>query len=242
MQNNVAIIYRKFCRIKGLNWVKSKRSGSTGVGYTLECLFGKKEDSLPLPDYCGFEIKAMRKNSNKKIHLLNLNPDGNGTCALNRIVDNLRYPNKKNRNYKSFCVDINGKSYRKIGNNKRVIIYTNYEKERLELIAYKNEKLLNLDIYWSFEELNKRLYQKIRYLCLIEADSKFINKNEYFYYYKITFYKYFGFRTFLKLLNMGLITVNFKIDCYEQKHGILSSHGVDFTIKQSHIKYLFKKI
>ena len=50
-------------RLKGiasLGWVRSQRSGPTGVGYTLETLLGIQANSSKAPDYNGIELKAGR--------------------------------------------------------------------------------------------------------------------------------------------------------------------------------------
>jgi MvaI/BcnI restriction endonuclease family len=46
-------------------WVKTLRSGPTGVGFTFESLLGIKANSSRAPDYKGIEIKAGRQNNSK---------------------------------------------------------------------------------------------------------------------------------------------------------------------------------
>lgn len=47
--NNYIELYNSFCKINSIGWIKSKRGGITGSGYTFETLIGKKEDSFFLP-------------------------------------------------------------------------------------------------------------------------------------------------------------------------------------------------
>ena len=175
VQQNIFLIYNKFLEIKEKGWIKTMRTGSTGIGYTFECLINKVEDAKPLPDYYGFEIKTIRRNSSKKVHLFNLTPENTGNDCLRNLLNNLGYPSKSNPRNLAFCVDINGKEFRNIGYYKKAKIYVNYEKERVELIAYKNDKKLDLNIFWSFDYIKRRLYQKLKFLCVIEAENKFID-------------------------------------------------------------------
>ena len=42
LENNILELKKEFDRIKKLNYIKSLRKGSTGVGYTFETLINKK--------------------------------------------------------------------------------------------------------------------------------------------------------------------------------------------------------
>ncbi len=53
-------------RCVGNRWVKTMRSGPTGIGFTLESLLGIKANSSQLPDYKGIELKAGRTNLSKR--------------------------------------------------------------------------------------------------------------------------------------------------------------------------------
>ena len=50
--------------LKKRGFVKTHRSGNTGIGKTLEDLLGIKENNFPGPDGITTELKSARKNSN----------------------------------------------------------------------------------------------------------------------------------------------------------------------------------
>ncbi|MBR2785229.1 MAG: MvaI/BcnI restriction endonuclease family protein [Clostridia bacterium] len=244
MEKNFNSSYFRFLRIKQLGWIKSMRKGPTGVGYTFEELLNKKEDHLPLPDYKGIEIKTMKCFSKHKIHLFNATPDNKGEDTIKTLVNKLGYPDRTNPEFKVFNVSLNAKEYTKIG-YKMIKIAVNHEKEKIELKAYSTYgKNFDLNISWSFKMLEKCLKQKLEKLAIVKVWSKEINNEDYFYYSSISFYKLRDFQTFIKLIEEGIIEVQFKIGIHreEQNLGKTYDRGTDFSIKEENIPLLFEKI
>jgi hypothetical protein len=62
-----------FNKIKQMGWVKSKRRGPTGIGYTLERLLGLSENNIALPDLGEIELKAHRMGAPTMITLFTFN-------------------------------------------------------------------------------------------------------------------------------------------------------------------------
>ena len=238
-------LFKFFSKIRKQGWIESKRKGSTGIGYTLENLLNIEENSLPIADYNGIEIKAMRVFSKKRIHLFNAEPDGDFLFPHERILKKVGYPSKKNHNYKVFLSAAYGNEYTNIGYSKKVKLYVNRKKQKIDFIVtdrfYKN---MQVDISWSFDLIKTKLEQKIKELAIIKAENKFINGKEFFYYKRIEFYKLKDFDTFLKLIEDGTIKVCFKIDVHVEgiKEGKIDNHGTDFSIKEENIEKLFDKI
>src|ERR1043165_8173600 len=54
-------ITAKLSKIKQLGFVRSLRSGPTGIGYTLETLLDIKENNISAPDLGEIELKAQRE-------------------------------------------------------------------------------------------------------------------------------------------------------------------------------------
>lgn len=238
-------LFKKFAKIREQGWIKSNRKGSTGVGYTLEKLLGIEENSLPIADYEGIEIKAMRIFSRKRIHLFNAAPDGDFLFPYERVLENIGYPSKKNPKYKVFLSAANGKNYTNIGYSKKVKLYVNREKQKIDfLVADKFYKNIKIDVSWSFDLLKSKIEQKIKELAIVKAEHKFINETEYFFYRRIEFYKIKDFNTFLKLIEDGTIKISFKINAHTTgiNEGKIDNHGTDFSIKEEDIEKLFTKI
>ena len=77
MEENIRLLRQKFIEIKKLGLIKSLRKGSTGLGFTFESLIGKAEDSRPLPDFNGIEIKTKLGYTKAPITLFTLVPHKN---------------------------------------------------------------------------------------------------------------------------------------------------------------------
>jgi hypothetical protein len=63
----------KFKHIRDIGFVRTKRTGATGIGYTLESLLGISENNSAKPDIEGAELKAHRTNVSGLITLFTFN-------------------------------------------------------------------------------------------------------------------------------------------------------------------------
>ena len=71
------------------------------------------------------------------------------------------------------------------------------------------------------------------------------NKNEkYFWYTNIEFYKLKDFKTFIKLIDDGIIKISINIGVYkdEKRFGKIFNHGMTFDIRRSDIRKLYSRI
>ena len=245
MEKNIIELNEKYKSIKNKGWIKSKRSGTSGIGYTFEKLLDKEEENFPIPDFKEIEIKTMHKYSKRNIHLFNLTPDGDYLFPIKRILNILGYPDKDFPMYKVFNMDVDALNYTKVGLFKKMKLVVNRNKKKLELIVVDNKgKKINIDTSWSFESLYERINLKLKYLALIKADSKKINGDEYFYYNQINFYKIKDFDNFINLLEQGYITVTFKISVFKKgkRLGQVHDHGTGFSINEEHVTKLYDEI
>ena len=239
------ILFKNFAKIREKGWIESKRKGSTGIGYTLEKLLNIEENSLPIADYNGIELKTMRIMSKKTIHLFNAEPDGDYLFPHKRIIEKAGYPSSKNKKYKVFLSAAYGNTYTNIGYSKKIKVFINRKKEKIELkITDRFYRNIKVDVSWSFSLIKNKIEQKIKKLAIIKAENKFINNTEYFYYKRIEFYKNKGFDTFLELIENGTIKICFKLSVYPEgiKEGKIDNHGTDFSIKEENIEKLFTRI
>ena len=245
MKKDVLELYCEYLRIKEMGWVKSERRGPGGIGYTFEFLLNKPEDSLPIPDFGSVEIKTMRKNSRRVLHLFNLTPDGDYLFPIKRILDKLGYPDKKDKEHKVFRMAVNAKEYTNVGVSKRIKLYVNRENERLELIAESTRgKDLSVGVSWSFDILKRHLELKLKYLAIVKADNKIIDDCEYFRYNEITFYELIDFDKFLLLIELGIIKVTFNIGTFKsgRRVGQTYDHGTNFSLHIGYLCNLYRKI
>lgn len=235
----------KFIKIKSAGWIKSKRNGTTGIGYTFEELIGKKEDYSFNPDFLDIEIKTMRQYSKQKIHLFGLSPEeGNGEYPMKKILNKLGYNSKNKPNTKYLKVGINAVEFSNVGYYEKLKIVINRERERIELLAIKNGYKANLEVYWPFDKLETRLKTKLSKLALVIAKNRISNNEEYFYYYSIIFYRLKSFHVFLDLLEKGIITLRFNVEGKIEGNEIteMCDRGSSFLINRIDLDKLFERV
>ena len=141
-------------------------------------------------------------------------------------------------------VVFSGKEYAVLG-YKRIKAVVNWEKKKIELKAYSTYGSdYNLNISWSFKTLKKYYNKKLNYLAVVKACYKKIDGNDYFYYNKIEYYKSKDFKTLLKLIEEGIISIAFKISVYKDQDrlGKIHDRGTDFSIMYKDITLLFDYI
>ena len=85
VNDDIKRLLKQFQQIKDMNWVKSKRKGTTGIGYTFECLLNKEEENLEIPDFGAIEIKTKNFYSRGKIELFVATPDGDSLFAIQSL-------------------------------------------------------------------------------------------------------------------------------------------------------------
>lgn len=245
MNDNIVDLKEKFERIKKMGWVKEQRKGFASIGYTFESLLGKEEDDFPMPDYGNIEIKTMNDNAKTNLHLFTLTPDGDYLFPIKRILDRLGCPLKDATEYKMFYRSFNSKDYTSIGKFKKGKIFVNYKEEKIDLLVYdEKNKNININVSWSFSWLEQRLLLKLKYLAVVRAASRITNHEGYYYYHKISFFKIKDFKTFLKLIDDGIIAITFKIGVFREgkRKGQVYDHGTDFSISIDNLNILYDEI
>lgn len=220
--------------------------GSQNVGMTLEKALGKKPDRKSEPDFYGIEIKSKGKgNIYKYITLFNCGPIGKNQEIL-RIKEKYGYFNKKNKTaYKIFNIAVYCNKLVQIGGNRLATIKIDYQTNEIKLLILSPYlEILDDKCRWNLEELKKRLENKLNFLCYIKADKYVNNGEKYFSYDDVRLYKLKGFNEFLKLIEMGYIRINFKINYYKSGtlQGKTYDHGTGFEIYESALDLLFTKI
>lgn len=76
---------REFTLIKEQSWIKTHRSGPTGIGKTLEDLLEIPENNLGEPDFGEYELKSSRLNSNSMLTMFTKSPEPRGSNTYLRL-------------------------------------------------------------------------------------------------------------------------------------------------------------
>lgn len=243
MNDNIKELLDKFKIINKMGYVETKRKGTTGIGYTLESLLNKEEDSNSLPDINGIELKAKLEFTKTPISLFSMVPKGKEKPLL-YLVENFGYTKKEDpKKLKRFY---NNCYFDKIAKENKTIyaeLKLNSNKIVLE-IKEKRGIIINKELYWNIDEVYERLCKKLPYLALCTAYKKTILNKDYYYYNHITIYKLKNDKNLLiKLIKENKIRIDFQIELKkENDKKILVHRDSVFRINRESIKELFIEI
>lgn len=247
MDSNIKKLLKEFYLIQCKGWVKNTGSGTSSAGTTLEHLFGKQEDALPLPDYLGIELKTKLITSKYEIRLFSAVLD-NKPDLMNKLWQLCSWKCTRNGGTRSLYDNFNALQYSNTHRKYAFKMHINYAKKCVELLLYNNwdKKKVNIDMSWSFRELEQRLKIKLSHMALVHAE-KFVNKEtkeEKFKYLDMTIYKLRSFDVFLKLLEQGIISVNLKMYPFKEpeRQDKFRNRETTFCIFQENLPLLFEKI
>lgn len=234
-----------FYEVKALGFVPSNRSNNTGIGKTFEDYVGVAENNLKEPDLFGFEIKTQRNNTNSLITLFTKSPTApqransylrdtygvpyDGKPYLKRIHSSL-YVDKYNNYFNQYA-------FRLINDrNNRVI--------RVGVHSIDNSKLIDQNVYYSYDTIERSMSKKLSNLLLVNADSKMIGGKEHFHFNKAELFYQFSLARFLDLLDEGKIQYDIRIGSYnnpeKRNYGRTHDHGSGFRVKAKNIYDLYE--
>lgn len=238
------ILKEKYVKIHSKGYIKSVNNYKNGAGLTLENELESTGGDFNVPDFMDIEIKTVYKYRKSDIELFNSAPDGKYFPAALWLAENYGYPDK---DYKSINV-FKGNVYCHIKNNigyrYKFRLNVNKEKNRIELEIYKNNIMINNEIYWDFDTLKDKLERKDNKVSVFTFTRKIINNHYYYKYEAIYMYKLKNFETFISLVEKGFIFVIFKVGIHKSGSykGKISDHGTAFKIYFGNMHKLFYKI
>ena len=220
----------KFDAISAMGFVPTLRSGSTGIGYTLETMLEVEENNSPGGDFMGMELKAFRDddltmNDSEKMNLFLKEP---------KWIDGLRAADRV-RSYG--YVDSNGRR----ALYSTVTIETNSHKLGFEVEADSSRVWMTFAgeriAFWEREILTHRLLEKHSETVFVSAHARGKGKVEEFHYYGVTWCRQPSVDEFISLLKEGDVMLELRMHLKES--GSVRNHGSCFRIKQCRIKDLF---
>ena len=235
----------KLQKINNMGWIENKFKGYGGAGNTFENLIGITQNELEIPDFNGIEIKTKRMYSRSNISLFNCVPDGPHYHEIERLKDLYGYPDYILKNYNVLRADVSAIELRKVGLFFYFKLKVNWETKKLLLLIYDHKAEIIEDfVYWDFDTIEEKLYRKLKYLALIKVNVKRFNQKDFFKYEKIKFYKLKDFKTFMKSIENGKITVKFNIGVYRssKKEGQIHDHGTCFNINEKDLIEIYDNI
>lgn len=231
--------------IKKMGWVKNQRPGNIGgIGNTLEDLLDVAENNLQAPDFGEWELKSQRANSGSLLTLFHYEPKPRNVSIVRDVLLPLYgWPHQKAgtqypADEKSFRQTINTTFYSERGftvhidrKNQRILVSFNFSKIQSRHAQWRDFLKTGVgtgDVrptpYWTFADIEEKLNTKLKNLMYVKAETRYIKGEEYFRYNKIEAYIDPTLDRFLKLLEDGMIYVDF-----DARTG--HNHGTKFRIR-----------
>lgn len=226
-----------YSKIVAKGWVKTHRSGPTGIGKTLEDLLGIAENNIDGPDFGDYELKSCRIDANSMLTIFTKTPQPKGAANTLRTVFGYiseAYANKEKVLHSTLSAD----RFVPIANTGRSL-KIKCGPEKISIIADDQKEYA----YWSREELKKAFEKKYKNkFVYAKAEARGSGANEQFRFIEAYEVSGFNYDSFVKLLEQGKIYIDLRIGQYHggAKDGQTHDHGTGFRIKENDQQYLFK--
>jgi hypothetical protein len=223
----------EFEKIKALGWVKTHRSGPTGIGKTLEDLLGIPENNRDEPDFGDYELKASRKDSQSMLTLFTRAPEPSKSNEYLRKKYGYiseEYDFEKQVLHSTLSID-KWTPVADTGHKLKVECVN----DRIHIVS----ELGTENVYWSHDKLDKVVKKKFKNkLVYVKALSRGSGSNEEFKFVEAFVTDGLDPDKIFELICSGDIYVDLRIGQYED--GRTHDHGTGFRIRECDQDKLFK--
>ena len=243
MDNKIIEGFKKdFLVIKEKGWVASNRTHDTGIGKTFEDLMGIVENNNFLADYKDLlELKSSRELGQAMITLFTDAPTH--PKKVNSLLRE-KYGQKDTEfGIKTIHSTFSAVKFNSFIEKFGFMLEVN-EANRKILIKIKdlqNNKIDELEIYYTFEDLKEIIEKKCKYIAYIKAQSKKDGEKEFFKFNKAILLSGLIFEKFIDCVKKGLIVYDIRLGVYRsgKNKGKAHDHGSGFRILKSNISKVF---
>jgi hypothetical protein len=206
--------------LKAIGYIKTHRTGNTGLGKTLEDLLGIAENNVPGPNAKMLELKSARKNATSMLTLFTKSPLPPRTNSV--LLQRFGYESARGNNRKELHTTVNALVFNNLKGKPGFKI--GIEEDRIDLIVPENE----IVGYWDREILGEAFEKKLPRLLYLKADSRGRGASEEFWFNEAWVLSGFSFDSFIELLKEGTILVDIRIGQYPD--GRTHDHGTGFRV------------
>lgn len=224
--------YRK---IKSMGWIKTHRSGPTGIGKTLEDLLGIPENNHDEPDFGVYELKSCRINSKSMLTIFTKTPQparSNTYLRKKYGYSSSVYDNDEKVLHSTLTaarfvqIADTGRSLKIVCDEKKISIASNTEIE---------------NVFWDKSSLRIAFEKKYKgKFVYAKALSRGLGVDEEFWFQDAYEVSGFDYDAMIKLLEEGKLFVDLRIGQYPD--GRTHDHGTGFRIREADQPLLFKVV
>ena len=217
---------KKLKDIRSKGFIRSKRKGPTGIGYTLESALGIRENNIAVPDLDFAELKSHRENHTSLVTLFTFNKKAWKITPLSAIE---KYGSYDKNNRKGMYYTITQKP-----NSAGLFLTCN--NDNIQVQHTSGEIILQ----WPMDSIAEKFSQKMRTVILVSAKVELREGREYFHYYRARLLK--GSMRKQGLIN-AFTSGDFVIDLrLHDKITMARNHGTGFRVKENKLINLFSNI
>lgn len=223
-------ILTRLKEIHEMRYVRTHRSGDTGIGKTLEDLLGIEENNIPSADGHLIELKSGRKNAKSMITLFTKSPLPERANSV--ILGRYGYPSKSHPGKKGIHTTIHSTAFYNLKGKPTFKI--DVQNDRVELVNPEREVLG----FWTKEILKESFERKIPQLMYVKADTRGRGINEEFWFNEVWLLVGFDFENFLNLIKQDHVLTDVRIGQYPD--GRPHDHGTGFRVLPAKLELCFK--
>ncbi len=223
-------LIQKLKAIKEMGYIRTHRSGNTGVGKTLEDLLGIKENNIPGPNSAMIELKSVRKNAKSMLTLFTKAPLPKKANTV--LLERFGYESARSNKKKDLHTTVNAKIFNTLKGKQGFKI--DIQEDRINIITPEGEIIG----YWDREKLKNSFERKLPKVLYVKAEARGRGSDEEFWFNEAWLLSGFDFDNFVRLLKEGVIFVDIRIGQYPD--GRPHDHGTGFRVFPDKLDLCFK--
>mgnify|MGYP000860116277 CR=1 FL=1 len=223
-------LIQKLKAIKEMGYIRTHRSGNTGVGKTLEDLLGIKENNIPGPNSAMIELKSARKNAKSMLTLFTKAPLPKKANTV--LLERFGYESARSNEKKDLHTTVNAKIFNTLKGKQGFKI--DIQEDRINIITPEGEIIG----YWDRETLKNSFERKLPKVLYVKAEARGRGSDEEFWFNEAWLLSGFDFDNFVRLLKEGVIFVDIRIGQYPD--GRPHDHGTGFRVFPDKLDLCFK--
>lgn len=204
-------------KINGMGYIKTMRSGDTGIGFTLETLLGLRETNTRNKQDFSYnnvptELKTQRKSTSSMMTLFTLEPYKGGVNDR-KLIELFGYLDRSGRDALKVTLTTTGFVPQGLG--------LDFTDDELCVIDRDSNR------YWVWKRDN--LAPKIDSLVIVFANTRGRGANEHFFYNNAYYLKNLDYQRFFNLFDRGYLVVDLRMHIKDS--GSVRNHGTAFRIR-----------
>lgn len=216
---------RRFAEVRKRGFIRSERSGPTGIGHTLEQALGLTENNLPVPDLGKVELKAHRENASNLITLFTFNRKAWVMKPLDAI-------------HKYGTLDANGRKglyFTMSATPNSTGLFIKITDENVWVQHTSGE----IVVKWDTAALADQFRKKVPAMILATAHVEERGGREYFHFYSARLLTGTSSELIADQLRYGNMLIDLRL---HDKGTMARNHGTGFRAPESRLDKLFQRV